>query len=358
MAEELRGQLSEAIPDAVAVFAEAITGGDAAKLGEMMQNGEVSAKELVKVMAVLQRKANAGGAYELALMGSQVKQGQFKAKWREFIELMSGGSGRGFDRTIGEFFRKLTQAMDTLVASASDVAKVLDQLAGAAISVGIAIKVLYQGFVSLNPALQAAVVSIGLIATGFGRIITFGIGLVSVILILEDFKSNIESIGDSFSKLFEGGALTNTDWFNIAAGVTAAAVALKALAVGIAAVTAAPFIIPAAFLGLAGYGGMKIGSGIQESYASKGRVELTAEQRARYEAASKAGLLNNSQVQPPSSVAGYGVMKQPVKQEINMPLNLTVQAQDVTGFDSYLKQEFPSIFQNLISQELVNFPDK
>ncbi len=112
MSEELKGQLAEATPGAVQIFAKAITGGDVSKLFKMMEKGEVKAADVMeRVAEAFKEAAHQGGALEKMMKTSASEQARFVNAWDEFLKTVFES---GLDEALATLFSILTKVLNTL----------------------------------------------------------------------------------------------------------------------------------------------------------------------------------------------------------------------------------------------------
>lgn len=109
--EELKGQLAEAIPGAVQIFAKAMDV-PVAQMFKMMENGEVLAEDVLpKVAQLLKEAAANGGALERAMKTSASAQNRFMNAWEGFLKSVFES---GVDEGLAVFFDTLTKALQIL----------------------------------------------------------------------------------------------------------------------------------------------------------------------------------------------------------------------------------------------------
>lgn len=109
--EELKGQLAEAIPGAVQIFADAMDV-PVSQMFKMMENGEVLAEDVLpKVAVLLKQAAESGGALERAMKTSASAQNRFMNAWENFLKRFFES---GFDQTLAKFFDVLTFALTAI----------------------------------------------------------------------------------------------------------------------------------------------------------------------------------------------------------------------------------------------------
>ncbi len=109
MSEELKGQLAEATPGAVQIFAKAITGGDVSKLFNMMEKGEVKAADVMeRVAEAFKEAAHQGGALEKMMKTSASEQARFVNAWDDFLKTIFES---GVDDALALIFSILTKTL-------------------------------------------------------------------------------------------------------------------------------------------------------------------------------------------------------------------------------------------------------
>lgn len=111
-AEELKMQLGEKFPAAIQLMAEAVSGGDTAKLFKMMEDGEVSSiTALPKFAEILSRQARVGGALTEAMKTSLAEQMRFNNTFNDMVKLFSEAGFEegqaGIFRTMATFFKDM-----------------------------------------------------------------------------------------------------------------------------------------------------------------------------------------------------------------------------------------------------------
>lgn len=108
MAEELKGQLGERFPAAVALMAESqkMT---IPELLKTMKAGNLSSKALLTFAELLSKKARVGGALELAQQSTAAQQFRMENAFSRSVATFSGG---GFDSATGRFFKYLADALN------------------------------------------------------------------------------------------------------------------------------------------------------------------------------------------------------------------------------------------------------
>lgn len=109
MSEELKMQLGDALPGAVQVFAKAL-GITEAELFKQMEQGKVIAKDVLpKVAKAYKEAAEEGGAYQLALKGLRVTEGQFLVQTQRAADtIFKSGFSAGLSnlyKTLGEVLK-------------------------------------------------------------------------------------------------------------------------------------------------------------------------------------------------------------------------------------------------------------
>lgn len=119
--EELKGQLAEATPGAVQLFAKAITGGDVAKLFDMMEKGQVLAADVMpKVAEAFKEAALQGGALNKMMKSSASAQARFLNAWDGFLKKVFES---GVDEGIAKLFDILSVSLEKLIPLVTGVGK-------------------------------------------------------------------------------------------------------------------------------------------------------------------------------------------------------------------------------------------
>ncbi|EPZ1613935.1 tape measure protein [Escherichia coli] len=113
MAEELKGQLAEAVPGMVQVFAKA-TGRNEQELFDAMKKGALkSADTLQKVTQELNKQITAKGGWKAISESTQAQLGNLKNAWNTTLDSIFRGSENG----LQDFTRSLTNLLNALGGS-------------------------------------------------------------------------------------------------------------------------------------------------------------------------------------------------------------------------------------------------
>jgi tape measure domain-containing protein len=113
MAEELKGQLAEAVPGMVQVFAKA-TGKSEQELFDAMKKGALkSADTLQKVTQELNKQITAKGGWKAISESTQAQLGNLKNSWNTTLDSIFRGSENG----LQDFTRSLTTLLNALGGS-------------------------------------------------------------------------------------------------------------------------------------------------------------------------------------------------------------------------------------------------
>ncbi|NAP61943.1 tape measure protein [Escherichia coli] len=113
MAEELKGQLAEAVPGMVQVFAKA-TGRNEQELFDAMKKGALkSADTLQKVTQELNKQITAKGGWKAISESTQAQLGNLKNAWNTTLDSIFRGSENG----LQDFTRSLTTLLNALGGS-------------------------------------------------------------------------------------------------------------------------------------------------------------------------------------------------------------------------------------------------
>ncbi|EJV5035932.1 tape measure protein [Escherichia coli] len=113
MAEELKGQLAEAVPGMVQVFAKA-TGKTEQELFDAMKKGALkSADTLQKVTQELNKQITAKGGWKAISESTQAQLGNLKNSWNTTLDSIFRGSENG----LQDFTRSLTTLLNSLGGS-------------------------------------------------------------------------------------------------------------------------------------------------------------------------------------------------------------------------------------------------
>lgn len=124
MAEELKGQLAEAVPGMVQVFAKA-TGKSEQELFDAMKKGALkSADTLQKVTQELNRQITAKGGWKAISESTQAQLGNLKNSWNTTLDSIFRGSESG----LQDFTRSLTTLLNSLGGSGKSLGESLGSL--------------------------------------------------------------------------------------------------------------------------------------------------------------------------------------------------------------------------------------
>ncbi|HBH7478532.1 TPA: tape measure protein, partial [Escherichia coli] len=124
MAEELKGQLAEAVPGMVQVFAKA-TGKSEQELFDAMKKGALkSADTLQKVTQELNRQITAKGGWKAISESTQAQLGNLKNSWNTTLDSIFRGSENG----LQDFTRSLTTLLNALGGSGKSLGESLGSL--------------------------------------------------------------------------------------------------------------------------------------------------------------------------------------------------------------------------------------
>ncbi|EFH6151148.1 tape measure protein, partial [Escherichia coli] len=124
MAEELKGQLAEAVPGMVQVFAKA-TGKSEQELFDAMKKGALkSADTLQKVTQELNKQITAKGGWKAISESTQAQLGNLKNAWNTTLDSIFRGSENG----LQDFTRSLTTLLNSLGGSGKSLGESLGSL--------------------------------------------------------------------------------------------------------------------------------------------------------------------------------------------------------------------------------------
>ncbi|EPF2785109.1 tape measure protein [Escherichia coli] len=124
MAEELKGQLAEAVPGMVQVFAKA-TGKTEQELFDTMKKGALkSADTLQKVTQELNKQITAKGGWKAISESTQAQLGNLKNSWNTTLDSIFRGSENG----LQDFTRSLTNLLNSLGGSGKTLGESLGSL--------------------------------------------------------------------------------------------------------------------------------------------------------------------------------------------------------------------------------------
>lgn len=123
-AEELKGQLAEAVPGMVQVFAKA-TGKTEQELFDAMKKGALkSADTLQKVTQELNKQITAKGGWKAISESTQAQLGNLKNSWNTTLDSIFRGSENG----LQDFTRSLTTLLNSLGGSGKSLGESLGSL--------------------------------------------------------------------------------------------------------------------------------------------------------------------------------------------------------------------------------------
>ncbi|MFY4422664.1 tape measure protein [Escherichia coli] len=124
MAEELKGQLAEAVPGMVQVFAKA-TGKSEQELFDAMKKGALKSSDtLQKVTQELNKQITAKGGWKTISESTQAQLGNLKNAWNTTLDSIFRGSESG----LQDFTRSLTTLLNSLGGSGKSLGESLGSL--------------------------------------------------------------------------------------------------------------------------------------------------------------------------------------------------------------------------------------
>ncbi|EFC9282980.1 tape measure protein [Escherichia coli] len=124
MAEELKGQLAEAVPGMVQVFAKA-TGKSEQELFDAMKKGALKSSDtLQKVTQELNKQITAKGGWKTISESTQAQLGNLKNSWNTTLDSIFRGSENG----LQDFTRSLTTLLNALGGSGKSLGESLGSL--------------------------------------------------------------------------------------------------------------------------------------------------------------------------------------------------------------------------------------
>ncbi|EKG4437473.1 tape measure protein [Escherichia coli] len=124
MAEELKGQLAEAVPGMVQVFAKA-TGKSEQELFDAMKKGALKSSDtLQKVTQELNKQITAKGGWKAISESTQAQLGNLKNSWNTTLDSIFRGSENG----LQDFTRSLTTLLNSLGGSGKSLGEYLGSL--------------------------------------------------------------------------------------------------------------------------------------------------------------------------------------------------------------------------------------
>lgn len=180
--EELKGQLAEATPGAVQLFAKAITGGDVAKLFDMMEKGQVLAADVMpKVAEAFREAAEAGGALNKMMKSSGSEQARFMNAWDNLLKRIFES---GLDEGIAGLFKALSVALEVITPVVEKIAGLFGVLVSWVSALSDSLVYLWQ-----NPALLGILGVLTAIAA-----VTFAGPIMSLLLLGTTFAAVMASV--------------------------------------------------------------------------------------------------------------------------------------------------------------------
>lgn len=155
MAEELKGQLAEAVPGSLDIFVKAAQEAfgdstiDVEKFMKMMEKGELKAKKLMPLIGkYFAEAARKGGALDKALEGNRVAMERMKQTW---VNMQNAVFMGGFGDAMTKIFNDLATIMKTNEEGAKTLGHVLGQLVTGAWDAATAV---YNAFVFMGRAIE------------------------------------------------------------------------------------------------------------------------------------------------------------------------------------------------------------
>lgn len=155
MAEELKGQLAEAIPGSLDVFVKAAQEAfgdntiDVEKFMKMMEKGELKAKKLMPLIGkYFAEAARKGGALEKALEGNRVAMERMRQTW---VNMQNAVFTGGFGDAMTKIFNDLATIMKANEDGAMALGRVLGNLVTGAWDAATAV---YNAFVFMGRAIE------------------------------------------------------------------------------------------------------------------------------------------------------------------------------------------------------------
>ncbi|ENA9826314.1 tape measure protein, partial [Shigella flexneri] len=125
MAEELKGQLAEAVPGMVQVFAKATGKTEQELFDAIMKKGALkSADTLQKVTQELNKQITAKGGWKAISESTQAQLGNLKNSWNTTLDSIFRGSENG----LQDFTRSLTNLLNALGGSGKSLGESLGSL--------------------------------------------------------------------------------------------------------------------------------------------------------------------------------------------------------------------------------------
>jgi tape measure domain-containing protein len=191
--EELKMQLGEKFPAAIQLMAEAVSGGDTAKLFDMMDSGEVnSLTALPKFAKILSEQARKGGALEAAKLTSLAEQMRFNNTFNDMVkELSKSGFEKGqagIFQTMAAFFKEMLPLVRAFGEAWHYIGAILRVPLGLLVDLSTGIKLLSEHTGMAKGNILALGIVATLLALPFTRLATvIGIALLA----LEDFSAFI-----------------------------------------------------------------------------------------------------------------------------------------------------------------------
>jgi len=222
MSEELKGQLAERVPGAVAVMADAL-GVKVPKLFEMMKNGLPAGEAVAKFLEKFSQKAEESGALKKQMEGLQATINRLNNAWTDIMKAL-GEAGvldalinglkwvtQGirflipyipvlkqhlqdawtYAKKLGDFFIQLGKAAIVLAISAALVAVAIWLLNGGfSALLALALQRIVMFFMALNMQMVRTAISTIIAAAGFLLIVGAVLMLAALLYALQDVYSD------------------------------------------------------------------------------------------------------------------------------------------------------------------------
>lgn len=152
--EELKSQLAEHLPGAIQIFSKALNVNEK-ELFKMMEKGELIASEVLpKVGKEFRKAARDGGAYDLALQGLRVTEGQFITQSQRAADTIFKS---GFEKGLSELYKELSTQIQSSTTSQEHLGNIYNKF----------FKLLTAGIKVITPLLKSLLAVVSKVADGY-----------------------------------------------------------------------------------------------------------------------------------------------------------------------------------------------
>lgn len=180
MSEELKGQLAERVPGAVAIMAKAVAGGDIQKLFKMMEDGALDSKEAVwKFLQVMNSSEGMKLAQEEAAKGLQAYFNRAENAWLNMMAAIGEAGGKKILQDV------LSNVTDLIKYVTKEGIPALKGMFETLSSWGSTIKSVAMLLWDLRDVITVVAVSLGVMAAAMALVSWWagGTGLVRVLMV-------------------------------------------------------------------------------------------------------------------------------------------------------------------------------